>query len=328
MGTGSQLLKLLMEEGPSAMEFLKAYNIYMSACYFKKVAHIFSALTIERVMKGKSRLHVVDYGIHCAFQWAGLVRWLAKREGGPPSEMKIAAICCSQPSLFPVQWIEEQQYRLSKYASELGLPFVFEVVTTEWEKVCIENLNLDADEVLVVSDLFNFSTLKDEGIFFGSPNPRDTVLSNIKKMRPDVFIQSVLNCSHGSCFLSRFREMLFYYSALFDMLDAVVPRESEPRSVLEQDLLGCCALNAIACEGVDVVQRPEKYRQWQSRNQRAGLRQLPLRPVVVEVLKDQIKKHHHKGFYLSEDGQWLLQGWKGRILIAHLTWVVEDGSSE
>ncbi|RLM74359.1 hypothetical protein C2845_PM15G09550 [Panicum miliaceum] len=253
-----------------------------------------------------------------------VVRWLAKREGGPPPEMKITAMCCSQPSSFPVQWIEEQRYRLSKYASELGLTFVFEAVTTEWEKVCIENLNIDADEVVVVSDLFNFSTLKDESVFFDSPNPRDTVLSNIKKMRPNIFIQSILNCSQGACFLSRFREMLFYYSALFDMLDVIVPQESESRSVLEQDLFGSCVLNGIGCEGVDLVQRPEK--QWQSRNQ--GLRQLPLRPVVMKVLKDKVKKHHHKEFLLSEEGQWLLQGWKGRAIFAHSTWVVEDGSSE
>ncbi|PUZ47320.1 hypothetical protein GQ55_7G155800 [Panicum hallii var. hallii] len=328
MGTGRQLWKLLMAERLSAMEFLKAYNLYMSACYFNKVAHIFSALTIARVMKGKRRLHIVDYGIHCAFQWAGLVRWLAKREDGPPPEMKITAMCCCQASSFPVQWIEEQRYRLSKYASELGLTFVFEAVTTEWEKVCIESLNLDADEVVVVSDLFNLSTLKDESIFFDSPNPRDIVLSNIKKMRPNIFIQSILNCSQGSCFLSRFREMLFYYSALFDMLDVIVPRESESRLVLEQDMFGRCVLNGIACEGADLVQRPEKYRRWQSRNQRAGLRQLPLGPVVMKVLKDRVKKHHHKEFLLSEEGQWLLQGWKGRVLFAHSTWVVEDGSSE
>ncbi|CAL5031837.1 unnamed protein product [Urochloa decumbens] len=327
MGTGRQFWKLLIAERPSATEFLKAYNLYMSACHFKNVAYIFSALAIARAMKGKSRLHIIDYGIHSGFQWAGLIRWLAKREDGPPPEMKITAMCRSQPRSFPVQWIEEQSYRLTKYASELGLPFVFESVTAEWEKVYREDLNIDADEMLVVSDLFNFSTLKDESIFFDSRNPRDTVLHNIKKMRPNVFIQSILNCSNGSCFLSRFREKLFYYSALFDMLDAIVPRESESRLVLEKDLIGRYALNDIACEGIDLVQHPEKYRRWQLRNQRAGFRQLPLMPCVLKLLKDKAK-NHHKEYFVSEDDQWLLQGWKGRVLFAHSTWVVEDGSAE
>jgi hypothetical protein len=112
-----------MAERLSAMEVLKAYNLYMSACYFNKVAHIFSALTIAQVMKGKRRLHIVDYGIHCAFQWAGLVRWLAKREGGPPPEVKITAMCCCQASSFPVQWSEEQWYRLSKPSQQSGRKF-------------------------------------------------------------------------------------------------------------------------------------------------------------------------------------------------------------
>lgn len=132
------------------MKFLEAYNLYMSAWYFNKVAHIFTALTDARVMNGKSRLHIVDYGIHC---------WLAKREDGLPLGMKITAICCSQPGSFQVHWIEEQRYLLNKHASELGLPFVFEAVTTDLEKVCVKDLNVDVDEVLVVSDLFNFSTL-------------------------------------------------------------------------------------------------------------------------------------------------------------------------
>jgi hypothetical protein len=68
---------------------------------------------------------------------------------------------------------------------------------------------MEADEVLVVNDLFNFSTLMDESGYFEDPSPRDAVLGNIKKMRPDVFIQSILNCSCGSSFLSQFREVLF-----------------------------------------------------------------------------------------------------------------------
>jgi len=116
--------------------------------------------------------------------------------------------------------------------------------------------------------------------------------------------------------------------ALFDMSDATMPRNSELRLVLEQGLLRHCALNDIACEGVDLVNRPEKYMQWQVRNQRAGLRQLLLKPSIIKALKDEVKKEYHKDFFLSEDGQWLLHGWMGRVLFAHSTWVAEDAISE
>jgi hypothetical protein len=163
----------------------------------------------------------------------------------------------------------------------------------------------------------------EESVFFDSPSPRDTVLGNVRRMRPDVFIQSVTNRSYGSSFLSRFREMLFYYMAVFDMLDATVPRESRSRLVLEQVLLGHYVFNDISCEGMDLVQRPEKYRQWQARNRRAGLRQLPLKPSIVKAVEDEVTKHYHRDFMVCQDGQWLLQGWMGRALTAHTAWVAD-----
>ncbi|WVZ49941.1 hypothetical protein U9M48_001255 [Paspalum notatum var. saurae] len=291
VGTQSLLWQsLLMAERPSAVEYLKAYNIYFAACCFEKVAVLFTNM-------------------------------------GALPEVKITAIGRSKPISWPADEIDELGCRLSKCADEFGLPsFKFHAIMKEWEDVCTEDLNTDSDEVLIVSDLFNFSTLMDESVFFDIPSPRDTVLNNIKKMRPDVFIQSILNLSYGSSFLTRFRESLFYYMALFDTLDATVPRDNESRLMLEQVVLGHAALNSIACEGMDLVQRPEKYRQWQRRNQRAGLRQLPLKSSIVAVLKDEVKKHHHNDFLFCEDGNWLLQSWMGRVRFAHSTWVAKDAS--
>ncbi|CAL4982773.1 unnamed protein product [Urochloa decumbens] len=326
MGEGSQLWQLLMAEPPSVVEFLKAYRLYFVACCFNEVALIFSTMTILPAMVGKRKLHIVDYGMHFGFQWAGLLRLLASREGGLP-EVKITAIGPPKTKSCPVKHIEEIGCRLSKCAHAVGLPsFKFHTIMRKWEDVSTEDLNIDTDEVLVVNDLFNFSTLMDDSGFFGDPSPRDTVLNNIKKMRPYVFIQSILNRSCGSSFLPRFRELLFYYMALFDILDATMTRESESRLALEQFMLGRSAVNAIACEGMDLVDRPEKYKQWQARNQRVGLRQLPLKSSVVELVKDKVMKHHHKDFFISEDGRWLLQGWMGRVLFAHTTWVAGDPS--
>nr|CAB3490524.1 unnamed protein product [Digitaria exilis] len=255
---------------------------------------------------------------------ACLLQLLASREGALP-EVKITAIGPPKRKSYPAEQIEEIGCRLRKCANKYGLPpFKFHTVTKKWEDVCIKDLDIDIDEVLVVNDLFNFSSLMDESVFFDDPSPRDIVLDNIKKMKPDVFIQSILNCSCGSSFITRFRETMFYLMALFDILDATIPRESKSRVVLEQFVLGSSAVNAIAVQGVDLVEHPEKYRQWQARNRRVGLRQLPLKSSIIEVVKDEVVKHHHKDFFIGEDGQWLLQGWMGRVLFAHSTWVAED----
>ncbi|XP_066338789.1 scarecrow-like protein 14 isoform X1 [Miscanthus floridulus] len=327
VGTGSLLWELQMAERPSVVEFIKASNLYGEACCFNKVALAFSEMTIMQAMVGKSRLHIIDYGMQFGYQWVGLLRSLVSREGALP-EVKITAIGLPKPKSYPTEKIEEIGCRLGRCAHEFGLPsFKFHTIKTNWEDACIEDLNIEADEVLVVNDLFSFSTLMDECISFDGLSPRDIVLNNISKMRPHVFIQSVYNCSYGSSFLSRFREMLFYYMALFDIFDATIPRESRSRMVLEQIVLGRSAVNALSCEGAYLVERPERYRQWQTRNQRAGLRQLPLRTSIVEVVKDMVMKHHHKDFLISQDGQWLLQGWRGRVHFAHSTWVAADAFS-
>jgi len=327
VGTGSLLWELLMAERPSVVELIKASSVYYEACCFNKMALVFSEVTIMQAMVGKSRLHIVDYGMEFAYQWAGLLRSLASREGALP-EVKITAIGLPKPKSYPTEKIEEIGCRLGRFAHEFGLPsFKFHTIKTNWEDACIEDLKIEADEVLVVNDLFSFSTLTDEIISIDGLSPRDIVLNNISKMRPHVFIQSVYNCSYGSSFLSRFREMLLYYTALFDIFDATIPRDCKSRMVLEQVVLGRSVLNAVSCEGADLVERPERYRQWQMRNQRAGLRQLPLKTSIVEIVKDMVMKHHHKDFLIFQDGQWLLQGWRGRVHFAHSTWVAADAAS-
>ncbi|CAN6226894.1 unnamed protein product [Urochloa humidicola] len=326
-GTGSQVYRSLTADRTPLLEFLEAYQLFMSTCCFRKVAFIFANKAIFDAAMGRSKLHIVDYGLHSGFQWPELLGLLGTRDGGPP-EVRITSIDLPQPWFCPANHMEEMGHRLSNCARQLRVPLKFHAVVAQWHTVCFDDLNVEPDEVLVINDLFNFRTLMDESVIIDSPSPRDLVLSNIAKMKPDVFIQGIVNGLYGTFFLSRFREALFYHSALFDMLDATMPRESRLRLVLERDIFGWVALNAIACEGEDRVERGETYKQWQVRNQRAGLRQLPLNGESIEMVRDIVKNHYHKDFVIEEGQQWLLQGWKGRILLAHSMWVADGAISE
>ncbi|TVU23269.1 hypothetical protein EJB05_25624, partial [Eragrostis curvula] len=326
-GTGSQLYQSLMVRRTSVVDFLKAYKLFMAACCCKKVAFTFSNKTIHDVVAGKTRLHIVDYGLNYGFQWPGLLRGLAAREGGPP-EVRITGIDLPQPGFRPAYQIEETGRRLSKCAREFGVPFRFRGIAAKRETIRPEDLHIDPAEVLVVSSLCHFRHLMDESAAPGQLSPRDQVLHNIQKMRPDVFIHGVMNGGYGTTYFpTRFRELLFFFSAQFDLLDATVPRDSEERMLVERDIYGQAALNVIACEGMDRVERPETYKQWQARNHRAGLRQLPLSPEVAKVVLDKVKNNYHKDFVVDEDQRWLLHRWKGRVLYALSTWVAADDAS-
>ncbi|KAL5203609.1 hypothetical protein ABZP36_008480 [Zizania latifolia] len=326
-GTGSQVYQSLMAKRTSMVDFLKAYKLFTAACCFQKINFIFSNQNIYGAVAGRRKLHIVDYGLHYGFQWPGLLKLLATREGGPP-EVTMTGIDLPQPGFRPAHQIEETGRRLSSCARELGVPFKFRGVAAKWETVRGEDLNIDPEEVLVVNSMGGFDNLMDESVVVDSRSPRDVVLSSIRDMKPDLFIHCVVNGTYGSpFFVTRFREALFFYSAKLDMLDATIPRDNDERLLIERDILGRCALNVIACEGPDRVARPETYKQWQLRSHRAGLMQLPLNPQLVEHVRDKVSSLYHKDFVVDVDHRWLLQGWKGRVLYAMSTWVAADHKS-
>jgi hypothetical protein len=259
-GTGSQVYRSLMSTRTSLVEMLKAYQLYLTVCCFKMMAYKFSNMTIANVIAGRKKLHIVDYGIHHGLQWPSLLGILSTWEGGPP-EVRITGIDLPQPGFRPAAQIEETGRRLSKCARQFGIPFKFHSIATKWEMVSVDDLNIDPDEALIINGLFDFGKLMDEGVDIYSPSPRDMVLDNIRKMRPDVFIFSIFNLSHGTpFFVTRFREVLFYFSSMFDMLDATVPRDNDQRLMVERHFLRQSALNVIACEGSDRVERHEMYK--------------------------------------------------------------------
>jgi hypothetical protein len=316
----------LMAKRISAVDMLKAYQLYMAAICFKKVFFMYSNATIYNAALGKKKIHIIDYGIQYGFQWPCFLRRISQREGGPP-EVRITGIDLPQPGFRPRERIEETGRRLEKYAKEFNVPFKYQVIArAKMESLRREDLNIDPDEVLIVNSLFQFNKLMDESVVIESP--RDIVLSNIREMRPHTFIHGIVNGSFSApFFVTRFREALFYYSALFDVLDTTTPRDNEQRTLIEQNIFGRAVLNVIACEGTDRVERPETYKQWQVRNQRAGLKQLPLNQEVIEIVRGKVKNCYHKDFVIDVDHNWLLQGWKGRILSALSTWVANDASS-
>ncbi|KAG0531128.1 hypothetical protein BDA96_05G247500 [Sorghum bicolor] len=326
-GTGSQVYQSLVAKRTSVVEFLKAYKLFLAAISLNKVHIFFSNRNIMDSVAGRSKLHIVAYGVQHGLQWPGLLNSLAGREGGPP-EVRFTGIDLPQPGFRPAYQIEETGRRLSNCAREFGVPFKFHAIAAKWETICAKDLNIDPDEVLVVNSECHFSNLMDESVDADTPSPRDLVLNSIRKMQPNIFIQIVHSGTFGApFFLTRFREALFYYSALFDMLDATIPRDNDVRLLIERDIVGRSALNVIACEGADRLDRPETYKQWQVRNHRAGLKQLPLNPEIVKLARDKVKKYYHKDFLIDEDHRWLLQGWKGRVLFAMSTWVAEDNNS-
>ncbi|KAJ4835977.1 hypothetical protein Tsubulata_003075 [Turnera subulata] len=317
-GTGSQIYKGLINKRTSAADLLKAYRLYVAACPFRKVSHFVSNRTIKSTAANSKTLHVIDFGILYGFQWPTLIHRLSCRPGGPP-KLRMTGIDFPQPGFRPAERIEETGRRLAAYAKEFNVPFEYNAIAKKWESIRLEELKIDRNEVVVVNCLYRGKNLLDETVAVDSP--RNIVLNLVRKIDPAIFIFGITNGAYNAPFyVTRFREALFHFSAMFDMLDTIVPREDGERLLMEKEIFGREALNVIACEGWERVERPETYKQWQVRCLRAGFVQLPFDREIMKLARRKVKDQYHRDFLIDEDNQWLLQGWKGRIIYTLSAW--------
>ncbi|KAL0303731.1 UNVERIFIED_CONTAM: Scarecrow-like protein 14 [Sesamum radiatum] len=317
-GSGTQIYTSLINMPTSAADVLKAYHLYLATCPFRKISHFFANKTIMDLSAKVTRLHIIDFGILYGFQWPCFLQRLSSRPGGPP-KLRITGIDLPCPGFRPSERVEETGRRLARYAETFKVPFEFNAIAQKWETITLEDLKINTDELLVVNCLFRFRNLLDETVMVNSP--RNIVLNLIRKMNPAVFVLGILNGSYNApFFITRFREALFHYSSLFDMLEANIPREIHERMLLERIVFGRQAMNVIACEAAERIERPETYKQWQARNMRAGFEQLPLDKEIIKMSRNRVESSYHKDFVIDEDGHWMLQGWKGRIIYALSSW--------
>ncbi|GJM97088.1 hypothetical protein PR202_ga13989 [Eleusine coracana subsp. coracana] len=201
----------------------------------------------------------------------------------------------------------------------LNVPFEYRAIAAKWDTIQAEDLKISSDELLVVNCLYRMRNMMDETVTDDSPRTR--VLNTINKMKPHLFIHGVVNGTYNApFFVTRFKEALFHFSSLFDMLEVNASRTDELRLLIERDFFGREALNVIACEGTERIERPETYKQWQLRNLRAGFRQLPLNEEIMKRSRYKVNKSYHRDFLVDEDNKWMLQGWKGRIIFALSAW--------
>ncbi|CAN0854274.1 Scarecrow-like protein 11 [Linum grandiflorum] len=303
-------------------EILKAYQMFLNSCPFKRMSNFFANRTVFNLADKVSSLHIIDFGILYGFQWPCLIQRLSERPGGPP-KLRITGIDFPQPGFRPTERVEETGRRLARYCERFNVPFEYKAIAQKWETIKYEDLNINPDETTVVNCLYRMRNLPDDTVAVDSA--RDAVLGLIHRVRPEVFIHGIANGSYNAPFFTtRFREALFHYSSLFDMFEATLQREDEHRLLFEREMYGRDIMNVVACEGAERVERPETYKQWQTRNTRAGFRQLPLNETILKKVRNTVKSEYDKDFGVDADGRWMLQGWKGRIIYGLSVWKPVD----
>ncbi|MCO5582377.1 hypothetical protein L7F22_036271 [Adiantum nelumboides] len=262
-----------------------------------KIMHYFANQNILKAAEGASRLHILDYGFFYGMQWPCLINALADRKGGPPL-LVITGIECLKPGQNCLEWLHENGRRLAAYARTCNVPFQFHaIVSDRWEDIDHTSLHLQEIEVLVINCMKRLRLHADESVdpTLNTP-PRQKLLMSMRNLNPHLLLIAEINsASNSSFFVSRFREALYYYFNIMDMLD-VVCGDTGDRLYAESVYLARDILNVVACEGAERVERSETYRQWDLRIKRAGFELLPIPSVVLSRSKSYVKKHYHNDF--------------------------------
>ncbi|KAL7585843.1 hypothetical protein Lser_V15G42391 [Lactuca serriola] len=322
LGTGMDLYANLASSKITASDIVKAYQVYVSTCPFKKMSNIYANKMIGNLARGSPKLHIIDFGILYGFQWPCLIQGLSARPGGPPS-IRITGIDFPQSGFRPAERVEETGNRLAEYCKRFNVPFEYHAIAKQWDSVTIEDLKINKDEVLVVNCLYRLRNVPDETVLGAMECPRESVLKLIRTIKPHMFLHGVVNGNYNTpFFLTRFREAYFNFSVLFDMFEAALHREDEERLLFEKEVIGRELINVIACEGTKRIERPETYKQWQTRNERAGFVAMPMNRDIMKEVRAKVKIGFHKDFMVDDDGHWMVQGWKGRVIYAISSWKI------
>ncbi|KAK9161739.1 hypothetical protein Syun_008080 [Stephania yunnanensis] len=268
--------------------------------------------TIIENMASAKRVHLIDLCVRSGMHLTVLMQALASRPS-PPELFKVTALARDFREKF-----EETGRRLALFADMVNLPFEFKIlmVSNMEEDLNKESFELDHDEeVTVFSPMFINSLLV-------KPHHLDRLMTAIKNhVRPSIMVVTEIEANHNSrSFLTRFIEMLFFYCAFFDSLDASMSRESEERIAIE----GICDVrirNILRNEGEERTSRSVGVDVWRAFFERFGMVETQLSQSCLFQSK-LILERFDNGKYCTLDmnGESLIVGWKGTPFYSLSAW--------
>ncbi|CAM6104909.1 unnamed protein product [Calypogeia fissa] len=308
--TGSQPFKFTnpIRKPPSNTEKREGFNLVYQSSPYVAFGHFAANSAILEAFEGEDRMHIVDLGMTHSLQWPYLIHGLAKRPSGPPKLLRITGFGLS------VENMTEAGEELARVAAEAKVPFEFLAVEGPLEDLKRSKLELREGEALAVNSVLQLHCVVKE-----SRGSLNAVLQSIHELSPKILTLVEQDASHnGPFFLGRFMEALHYYSAIFDSLDAILPRNSEQRVKMEQFHFAEEIKNIVSCEGPARVERHERVDQWRRRMSRAGFQPLPLK--FLSQARLWLGLYSCEGYTLSEEKGCLVLGWKGKPIIAASSW--------
>ncbi|MBA0612717.1 hypothetical protein Godav_013293 [Gossypium davidsonii] len=315
--SGKFLYKALRCKEPPSSDRLAAMQILFEVCPCFKFGFMAANGAIIEAFKGEKRVHIIDFDISQGSQYITLIQTIAKLPGKPP-HLRLTGVDDPESVQRLNGGLEIVGLRLEKLAEILGVPFEFRAVPSRTSLVAPSMLDCKPGEALIVNFAFLLHHMPDESV--STINQRDQLLRMVKSMNPKLVtvVEQDVN-TNTSPFFPRFIEAYSYYSAVFDSLDATLPRESQDRMNVERQCLARDIVNIIACEGEERIERYEVAGKWRARMIMAGFKSCPMSSNVIDTIQKLIKEYCDR-YKLKEDVGALHFGWEDKSLIVASAW--------
>ncbi|KAE8658268.1 GDP-mannose transporter GONST4-like [Hibiscus syriacus] len=306
----------------SAFENEILYHHFYEACPYLKFAHFTANQAILEAFDGHDCVHVVDVNLMHGLQWPALIQALALRPGGPPL-LRLTGI--GSPSPDGRDSLREIGSRLAVLARSVNVRFAFRgVAASRLEDVKPWMLQVNPKEAVAVNSIMQLHCLLISDPTLNSPI--ETVLNWIRDLNPKILTVVEQEANHNQLdFLDRFTEALYYYSRMFDSLEAC---RVQPEKALAEIYIQKEIRNVVSCEGSARVERHEPLAKWRRRLSGAGFMSLPLGSNAFKQASMLLTLFSAEGYSVQENDGCLSLGWHSRPLIAASAWqaMPEPGS--
>ncbi|KAK9665462.1 hypothetical protein RND81_14G113500 [Saponaria officinalis] len=295
------------------------YGLYDLSPCFKfglLAANLVMLEAITSAMQEGLKIHVIDFNVGHGAQYVNLLRALSERRGRTPpcTAMKITVV----------------DTELGDHGGVLdGLVGLAERVGVKLECLCLtraiheltrESLGVEDGEAVVVNFAFKLYRVPDESV--SMENLRDELLRRVKDLSPRAvtLVEQDMN-GNTAPFVTRVNEVCEYYGALFDSLEATLPRDNPDRCRVEKGL-GRKMVNSVACEGRERVERAEVFGKWRARMGMAGFELKPLSQTVAESMRARLNSARggNPGFTVRDVNGGVEFGWMSRSLTVASAW--------
>lgn len=312
----STIYKTIRTEEPENSKCLSYPQILYEICPYFKFGYMSANGAIAEAMKNEKKVHIIDFDIGQGSQWVPLILGFAARPGGPP-HIRITGIGNATTPYAHGGGLSVVGQRLCRLAESFNVPFEFYGATMSAADVALNNLDIRPGEGLAVNFAFVLHHVPDESLV--AQNHRDRILRLVKCLSPKVVTLVELECNTNSSFLPRFLEALDYYRAIFESIDATLPRDHKDRINVEQHCLKREIMNVTVTEGIERVERHECLGKWKSRFAKAGFKPYPLSSFVNATIITLLKNYSDRYRVEERDGA-LYLGWMDKDLVACCAW--------